>query len=79
MSNNIDDGPMPKTTKEFAQWLRAIAEQVDRIADRPIQLREDDVEIGFYYGNPAFPQLPTGIHFAVDFASTEYSTPPKTR
>ena len=63
---------MPTTTKEFAQWLRAVAEQVDRISDRPLLMREDDVEVGFYYGNPAFPELPTGIHFAVNFASTEY-------
>ena len=64
---------MPTTTKEFAQWLRDIADQIDRISDRPVALREEDVEIGFYYGNPAFPDLPTGFHFVVNFASTEYA------
>jgi hypothetical protein len=68
------DIKLPTTTKEFAAWLRDIAEQVDRISDRPLQMREEDVEVGFYYGNPMFPQKPTGIHFAVDFASTEYAT-----
>jgi hypothetical protein len=65
------DLKLPTTTREFAQWLRDVADQVDRIADRPLHLDEQDVEVGFYYGNPAFPQLPTGIHFAVDYASTE--------
>ena len=32
---------------------------------------EEDVEVGFYYANPAFPQMPTGIHFEISFASTE--------
>lgn len=63
---------LPKTTKEFAQWLRAVADQVDRIPDRPVQLDDNDVEVGFYYGNPLFPQMPTGLHFEVSFASTEY-------
>ena len=71
MNRDIKDIELPKTTKEFAQWLRDIATQVDRIPDRPITLGEDDVEVGFYYGNPMFPQMPTGLHFAVDFASTE--------
>lgn len=70
---DIQDIKLPTTTKEFAQWLRDIAEQVDRIPDRPLQLDENDVEVGFYYGHPTFPQKPTGLHFAVDFASTELS------
>jgi hypothetical protein len=65
------DLKLPTTTKEFAQYLRDIAEQVDRIPDRPLQLSENDVEIGFYYGHPTFPQMPTGLHFAINFASTE--------
>lgn len=69
---DIKDLKLPTTTKEFSQWLRDIATQVDRIPDRPLQLSEDDVEIGFYYGNPMFPQKPTGLHFEVSFASTEY-------
>jgi hypothetical protein len=64
---------IPKTTKEFAQWLRDIADNVDRIPNKPIQLNENDVEVGFYYANPIFPTMPTGVHFAVDFASTEYT------
>jgi hypothetical protein len=68
---DIKDIKLPTTTKEFAQYLRDIAEQVDRIPDKPLQLSEDDVEVGFYYGNPMFPQMPTGLHFAIDFASTE--------
>jgi len=63
---DIKDIDLPKTTKEFAQWLRDVAEQVDRIGDRPLQIREQDVEVGFYYGNPAFPDVPTGLHFTVD-------------
>jgi len=69
---DIKDIELPKTTKEFAQWLRDVATQVDRIPDRPLQMREEDVEVGFYYGSPTFPQKPTGLHFAVDFASTEF-------
>ena len=68
---DIKDITLPETTKEFAQWLRDVATQVDRIPDRPLQMSEDDVEVGFYYGNLVFPQMPTGLHFAVDFASTE--------
>lgn len=68
---DIKDIKLPTTTKEFAQYLRDVAEQVDRIPDKPLQLSEDDVEVGFYYGNPMFPQMPTGLHFAIDFASTE--------
>jgi hypothetical protein len=68
---DIKDLKLPMTTKEFAHWLRDVAEQVDRIPDRPLQMREDNVEVGFYYGNLMFPQMPTGLHFAVDFASTE--------
>lgn len=60
------DLKLPTTTREFSQWLRDIAEQVDRIPDRPLQLDESAVE-------------PTGLHFAVDFASTEYSKPPPRR
>lgn len=75
MSQDIKDIELPKTTKEFAEWLRKLAEQVDRIPDRPITMREEDVEVGFYYGNPMFPQMPTGLHFAVDSVSTEYSSP----
>jgi hypothetical protein len=66
------DLDLPKTTKEFAQWLRACADQIDRIPDRPLQLDANDVEVGFYYGNPLFPQMPTGLHFEISFASTEY-------
>lgn len=62
---------IPTTTKEFAQYLRDLADQVDRIPDKPLHLREEDVEVGFYYANPAFPQMPTGIHFEISFASTE--------
>jgi hypothetical protein len=76
---DIKDLKLPTTTREFSQWLRDIAEQVDRIPDRPLQLDESAVEVGFYYGNPMFPQKPTGLHFAVDFASTEYSKPPRAR
>jgi hypothetical protein len=68
---DIKDLKLPTTTKEFAQYLRNIAEQVERLPDRPLQLSEDDVEVGFYYGNPMFPGMPTGLHFAIDFASTE--------
>jgi len=71
VSIDIKDLALPTTTQEFARWLRDIAEQVDRIPDRPIALTENDVEIGFYYGNPMFPQMPTGLHFQVDYASTE--------
>lgn len=70
---DIKDITLPKTTKEFAQYLRDIATQVDRISDRPLFLEEEDVEVGFYYGNPMFPQKPTGLHFAIDFATTEYT------
>ncbi len=66
----ITDGPLPATTKEFAQWLRDIATAVDRIPNQAIFLREEDVEVGFYYANPLFPGMPTGLHFQVDFAST---------
>jgi hypothetical protein len=68
---DIKDLTLPTTTKEFAQWLRDIAEQVDRIPNHPIRLTEGDVEIGFYYSNLMFPQMPTGLHFQVDYASTE--------
>ena len=71
-AKDIKDLKLPTTTKEFAQYLRDIADQVDRIPDKPLQLDENDVEVGFYYGNPMFPQMPTGIHFAVNFASTEF-------
>lgn len=64
------DLKLPTTTKEFAQYLRDLAEQVDRIPDRTLYLHENDVEVGFYYENFAFPQMPTGIHFQIDFAST---------
>ncbi len=53
---------LPTTTKEFAQYLRDLADQVDRIPDVPLEMREQDVEVGFYYANTAFPQMPTGIH-----------------
>jgi len=69
---DIKDIKIPATTKEFVQWLRDVAEQVDRIPDKPLYLPEEYVEVGFYYGNPMFPQMPTGLHFAVDFASTEH-------
>lgn len=72
---DLSEIQLPPTTREFAQWLRDVAAQVDRISDRPLLLNENDVEVGFYYGNPMFPQKPTGLHFAVNFASTEYSQP----
>ena len=53
---------MPTTTKEFAQYLRNLADQVDRIPDTALEMREEDVEVGFYYANPAFSTMPTGIH-----------------
>jgi hypothetical protein len=68
---DIKDIKLPTTTKEFAQYLRDVADQVERIPNKPLQLSEDDVEVGFYYGNPMFPQMPTGLHFQIDFASTE--------
>lgn len=61
---------LPTTTKEFSQYLRDIAEQVDRIPDKNLHLPEGSVEVGFYYENPLFPTMPTGIHFKIDFAST---------
>ncbi len=64
------DLKLPTTTKEFAQYLRDLAEQVDRIPDKTLFLNEGDVEVGFYYENIAFPQMPTGLHFQIDFAST---------
>lgn len=67
---DLDDLKLPTTTKEFAQYLRDLAEQVDRIPDRPLYLNEQDVEIGFYYENPTFPQMPTGIHFQIEYATT---------
>lgn len=72
MNQDIKDIKLPTTVKEFAQWLRDVAEQVDRIPDRPISMREDDIEIGFYYGNPMFPQMPTGLHFSIDGVTTEF-------
>jgi hypothetical protein len=69
--SDIKDLKLPTTTKEFAQYLRDIAEQVERIPDKPLQLSENDVEVGFYYANPMFPSMPTGLHFQIDFASTE--------
>lgn len=53
---------MPTTTKEFAKYLRDLADRVDRVPDVPLEMREEDVEVGFYYANPAFPQMPTGIY-----------------
>ena len=47
---DIKDLKLPTTTREFARWLRDVAAEVDRIADRPLLMREDDVEVGFYYG-----------------------------
>lgn len=64
MSNFSEN--LPKNTKEFAQWLRSIADQVDRIPVCEVTMREDDVEVGFYYANPMFPQMPMGIHFQVE-------------
>ena len=69
--SDIKTLPLPTTTKEFVTYLRDLAEQVDRIPDRPLFLSKTDVEVGFYYGHPVFPQMPTGLHFAIDFASTE--------
>jgi hypothetical protein len=79
LARDPKDLTLPTTTNEFAQWLRDIATQVDRIPDRPLQLDENDVEIGFYYGNVVFPRKPTGLHFEVSFATTEYAgrRPPK--
>lgn len=70
-TTDIKDIELPKTTKEFAQWLRDVADQVDRIDDRPLQMREEDIEVGFYYGSPALSGVPTGVYFCVDAASTE--------
>lgn len=67
---DIKDIPLPTTTKEFAAYLRDLATQIDRIPDRPLFLREDDVEVGFYYGHLTFPQMPTGLHFEISSAST---------
>lgn len=53
---------LPTTTKEFAKYLRDLADQVDRVPDVPLVMREEDVEGGFYYANLAFPQMPTGIY-----------------
>lgn len=64
--------PLPQTTKEFAQWLRDVADKVDRIPDRAVHFLDEGVEIGFYYANPMFPQIPTGLHFEVKFATTEF-------
>ncbi len=68
--SDIKDLKLPTTTQEFAQYLRDIAALVTAIPDRPLYLSEGDVEIGFYYENPVFPQMPTGLHFQIDFAST---------
>lgn len=54
--------PMPTTTKELAEYLRDLAVKIDRIPNTPITMREEDAEIGFYYANPAFPQMPTGVY-----------------
>ena len=70
MADDIKDLKLPKTTQEFAQYLRDIAALVTTIPDRPLFLGEDDVEVGFYYENPMFPSMPTGLHFQIDFAST---------
>lgn len=69
---DVQDAKLPQTTKEFAQWLRAFAEQVDRIPDRPVHFLDEGAEIGLFYGNPMFPQMPTGLHFEVKFATTEF-------
>jgi len=70
MADDIKDLTLPKTTQEFAQYLRDIAALITAIPDRLLYLHENDVEIGFYYENPMFPQMPTGLHFQIDFAST---------
>lgn len=62
---------LPKTTKEFALWLRMLAAEVERIPDRPLQMREEDVEVGFYYANPVFPSMPTGIYFEASATTKE--------
>lgn len=67
----MTDCPMPKTTKEFATWLRNLAKQVERIPERPLHMREEDVEVGFYYDNPVFPQMPTRIYFHVEGVESE--------
>ena len=53
---------LPTTTKEFAQYLRDLADKVDKIPDVPVEMRDEDTEVGFYYGNPVFPDRPTGLH-----------------
>jgi hypothetical protein len=62
---------IPATTKEFANWLRNIASQIDRIPDRPLYAKNGRMEIGFYYGNSVFPALPTGFRFHIDLVDTE--------
>lgn len=68
---------LPQTTSELAKWLRAIATQVDHIPpDTKLVMREQDVEVGFYYANSAFPQMPTGIHFQVEASTFEAGLKP---
>ena len=62
---------LPQTTQEFVTWLRKLADEVERIPVRPLQMREEDVEVGFYYATPAFPQMPTGIYFEAIVTTTE--------
>lgn len=75
--NDPKDLDLPETTSELAKWLRAIAAQVDHIPPNTrVAMREEDVEVGFYYANPAFPQMPTGIHFQVEASTFEAGLKP---
>jgi hypothetical protein len=65
----LDRLKLPTTTKEFAQYLREIAAVIDTIPDHRLYLSEGDVEIDFYY--EGLEETPVGLHFQIDFASTE--------
>lgn len=67
---NIENLRVPKSTKEFAKWLRDIADQADLIPDVPLNLLKNQVEVGFYYDQPNF-NKPIGLYFQVGFASTK--------
>jgi len=74
MASDPKDLKLPTTTKEFAIYLRDIADQIDRIPDQPMLVDESDVEVGFFYGNIAFPQKPTGLHFEVNVTTAYRSS-----
>jgi hypothetical protein len=71
VSDNVS-AKLPTTTKELAQYLRDLATQIDRIPSQSIVVGEDDVEVGFFYGNPMFPQMPTGVNLQIDICSYPY-------